>query len=92
LGEKSPHKDLSTSPLNQILLGALEALYNNFVGFPEKCLKAVSDGMGLSRTTGIHTFDSFILSCSLALVRTTPSVTRNANKFILIFIVLNHSK
>jgi DNA-binding SARP family transcriptional activator len=49
------------SPLNQILLGALEAMFNNFAGFPEKCLKAVSDGMGLSRTTGIHTLDSFIL-------------------------------
>ncbi len=49
------------SPLNQILLGALEAMYNNFAGLPEKCLKAVSDGLELSRTTGIHTFDSFIL-------------------------------
>jgi hypothetical protein len=49
------------SPLNQILLGALEAVYHNFAGLPEKCLKAVSDGLELSRTTGIRTFDSFIL-------------------------------
>jgi ATP/maltotriose-dependent transcriptional regulator MalT/DNA-binding SARP family transcriptional activator len=50
-----------SSPLNQILLAVLEAYYNNLAGLPEKCLKAVSNALELSQTTGIHTFDNAVL-------------------------------
>ena len=50
-----------SSPLNQIVLGLLEAYCNNLAGLHEKCLKAVSAALELSRTTGIHTYDISIL-------------------------------
>ena len=50
-----------STPLIQIRLGVLEAAYCRFAGLHEKCLKAVSGTLKLSRTTGIHTFDSIIL-------------------------------
>jgi DNA-binding SARP family transcriptional activator len=50
-----------SSPLMHIGLAVLEAYYNNLAGLHEKCLNAVSDALELSRTTGIHTFDSIVL-------------------------------
>ena len=50
-----------SSPLIQIGLAFLEAYHNNLSGFHEKCLNAVSDALEVSRTTGIHTFDSIVL-------------------------------
>ncbi|MDI6753680.1 MAG: bacterial transcriptional activator domain-containing protein [Thermodesulfobacteriota bacterium] len=49
-----------STPLIQIRLGALEAAYYRYVGLHEKCLKAVSEGLELSRTTGIHMFDPIL--------------------------------
>ena len=48
-------------PLNQINLGLLEAYCSILTGMHEKCLKAVSAAMELSRTTGIHNYDISIL-------------------------------
>lgn len=48
-------------PLIRIRLGFIEAAYYRFVGLYEKCLKAVNDGLELSRATGIHTFDIALL-------------------------------
>jgi len=42
-------------------LGAIEAAYYRYVGLHEKCLKAVSEGLELSQTTGIHMFDPILL-------------------------------
>jgi len=50
-----------STPLIQIRLGAIEAAYYRYVGLHEKCLKAVSEGLELSRTTGIHMFDPILL-------------------------------
>ncbi len=50
-----------STPLIQIRLGAIEAAYYRYVGLHEKCLKAVSEGLELSQTTGIHMFDPILL-------------------------------
>lgn len=49
------------TPLIRIRLGFIEAAYYRYVGLHEKCLKAVTDGLELSRTTGIHMFDIVLL-------------------------------
>jgi DNA-binding SARP family transcriptional activator len=49
------------TPLIRIRLGVIEATYYRFMGLYEKCLKAVTDGLELSRTTGIHTFEITLL-------------------------------
>ena len=49
------------TPLIRIRLGVIEATYYRFVGLYEKCLKAVTDGLELSRATGIHTFEITLL-------------------------------
>lgn len=49
------------TPLIRIRLGFIEAAYYRYVGLHEKCLKAVTDGLELSRTTGIHMFDIALL-------------------------------
>jgi LuxR family maltose regulon positive regulatory protein len=48
-------------PLIQIRLGFLEAAYCRYAGLHERCLKAVSDTLKLSRMTGIRAFDAHIL-------------------------------
>jgi LuxR family maltose regulon positive regulatory protein len=49
------------TPLIRIRLGIIEAAYYRFVGLYEKCLKAITDGLELSRVTGIHTFEIALL-------------------------------
>ena len=49
------------TPLIRIRLGFIEAAYYRYVGLYEKCLKAVTDGLELSRTTGIHMFEIALL-------------------------------
>lgn len=50
-----------SSPLHQILAGFSEVIYNNHSGLHEKCLKAVSAALELSRTRGIYLGDSVVL-------------------------------
>jgi DNA-binding SARP family transcriptional activator len=38
-----------------------ESLFYRTIGLPERCLKAVSDGLELSQRTGIHVLDKMIL-------------------------------
>jgi DNA-binding SARP family transcriptional activator/uncharacterized protein (DUF2249 family) len=49
------------TPLIRIRLGFIEATYYRYVGLYEKCLKVVTDGLELSRATGIHTFEIMLL-------------------------------
>ena len=49
------------TPLIRIRLGVIEATFYRFMGLYEKCLKAVTDGLELSQTTGIHTFEITLL-------------------------------
>jgi hypothetical protein len=50
-----------STPLIQIRLGSIEAAYYRDVGLYEKCIKAVSNTLELSRTTGIRMFDPILL-------------------------------
>ncbi|MBI4768047.1 MAG: tetratricopeptide repeat protein [Deltaproteobacteria bacterium] len=49
------------TPFIRIRLGVLESSYYRFVGLYEKCLKAVTDGLELSRATGIHVYEISLL-------------------------------
>lgn len=51
-------------PLTQISARLAEAMYYNFMAMHEKCLKAVSEGLGLSKTSGVHILDHvFLIHC-----------------------------
>jgi LuxR family maltose regulon positive regulatory protein len=49
------------SPLNLITTRLAESVYYHMAGLHEKCLKAVSDGLEISRDTGVHVVDKMIL-------------------------------
>lgn len=49
-------------PLMRIWLKRAESVYYRCTVQTEKCLRAVSDGLELSRTTGIHVVDHFLLT------------------------------
>lgn len=68
-------------PLNQINLGLLEAYCSILTGMHEKCLKAVSAAMELSRTTGIHTYDISIL-CQGAMSALALNDHKTASSFL----------
>jgi len=50
------------SPKALVLSKYLDAQYHGSTGLHEKCLKTMSDGLELSRNTGIHAFDHMLLS------------------------------
>ncbi|NVM20375.1 MAG: hypothetical protein HWN68_01160 [Desulfobacterales bacterium] len=64
LGHLARSRD--ATPLARITMRLGEAIYYQFTGLHEKCLKAVSDGLELSRTTGVHLMDHMILGHAVA--------------------------
>jgi len=62
-------KSLRVSPLGQITARLAQAICHTMRGSHENCLEAVSDGLKLSRETGVHVMDILLLgnaaSCAL---------------------------
>lgn len=54
-------KSRGTSPFLKIMGTLADAIHYQVLGFHEKCIEAVSEGMELSRTTGIHIVDQPLL-------------------------------
>jgi LuxR family maltose regulon positive regulatory protein len=50
-----------TSPINLITTRLAESIYYHMTGLYKECLKAVSDGLEVSRDTGVHIVDKMIL-------------------------------
>jgi DNA-binding SARP family transcriptional activator len=62
-------KSSRVSPLGQITARMAQAIYHTLRGSHENCLEAVSEGLKLSRETGVHVMDILLLgnaaSCAL---------------------------
>ncbi len=50
------------TPLTQIYSKNAEAAYYRFTGLHEKCLKATTEGLEISRKTGVHVMDHLLLN------------------------------
>ena len=55
------HVTLDASPLPLITTKLAESIYYHMTGLYAECLKAVSDGLEVSRNTGVHVVDQMLL-------------------------------